>query len=143
MSLKLYCLIYLPITITVIDLSDFILNSVIFVFCNLTSWFEVHLSPECFIVFSFLFMAIPVACGFPGLGVKLELRLPAYTIATATLGRSPICDLHCSLQQCQILNPLSEARDQIRILMDARQVLNPLSHNGNSKPRIFISSLSV
>ena len=31
---------------------------------------------------------------------------------------SHIFDLHCSLRQHQILNPLSEARDQTHILMD-------------------------
>ena len=34
--------------------------------------------------------------------------------------------------QCWILNPLSEARGQTLILMNASQVRNPLSHNGNS-----------
>jgi len=52
----------------------------------------------------------------PGLRVKLELQL----------WPTP------QPQQCQILNPLSEARDQTRILMDTSQVRNPLSHNGNS-----------
>ena len=36
------------------------------------------------------------------------------------------------LRQCQILNPLSEASDQTRILVDTILVLNPLRHNGNS-----------
>ena len=49
-----------------------------------------------------------------------------------TLDPSRICDLYHSWWQCQILNPLSEARDQTRIFMDTNQVLNPLSHNGNS-----------
>ena len=52
----------------------------------------------------------------PGLGVKLELQLPAYTTATAPLDPSHICDLHCSWQQCLILNRLSEARDQTHTL---------------------------
>ena len=47
----------------------------------------------------------------PRLGVALELQLPAYTTATAVPDPSHICDLHPSLQQRQILNPLSEARD--------------------------------
>ena len=36
--------------------------------------------------------------------------------ATATQDPSHICDLHHSAQQCQILNPLSKARDQTRNL---------------------------
>ena len=56
----------------------------------------------------------------PGLGVKLELQLPAYTTATATPDPSHIFDLHHSSRQCQILNPLSKARDQTRNLKDIR-----------------------
>ena len=55
----------------------------------------------------------------PGLGVELELQLPAYATATAPRNPSGTCDLSHSLWQCQILNPLSEARDQPPILMDA------------------------
>ena len=46
----------------------------------------------------------------PRLGVESEL--PAYTRATAMPDLSSILDLHCSLWQCWILNPVSEARDQ-------------------------------
>ena len=54
----------------------------------------------------------------PRLGVELELKL--LTQATATAMRDPnlVCDLYCSSQQYQILNSLSRARDQTRILMD-------------------------
>ena len=52
----------------------------------------------------------------PRLRVKLELQLPA--TATATPDPNHICDLHHSMQQHWILNPLSEASDQIRILTD-------------------------
>ena len=68
----------------------------------------------------------------PRLGVKWELKLPAYTSATAMPALSHICNLHQSSQQCQILNPLSESRDQSHILMDTSQVCKPLSHNRNS-----------
>ena len=44
----------------------------------------------------------------PGPAVKWELQLPAYT----TRDLSHICDLCCSTQQCWILKPLREARDQ-------------------------------
>ena len=45
----------------------------------------------------------------PRLGVKSELRLPAYTTATAMQALSHVCDLHQSSQQRWILNPLSKA----------------------------------
>ena len=53
-----------------------------------------------------------------GLRVKSKLPLPAYTTAMATLDPSLSCDPRGSLQQCWILNPLSEARDRIRILTE-------------------------
>ena len=40
--------------------------------------------------------------------------------------------IYTSLWQCQILNPLGKAKDQTHILMDASQVLNPLSYNRSS-----------
>ena len=52
------------------------------------------------------------------LGVESELQLPTYTTATATQDLSHICDLHHSTRQCQIFNPLSEARDRTCVLMD-------------------------
>ena len=58
----------------------------------------------------------------PRLGIESELQLPAYTTATATQYLSHVCDLHHSSQQCQILNPLSKARDQTRVLMDTSRV---------------------
>ena len=54
----------------------------------------------------------------PRLGVKLEPQLLAYATATAMPDPNSICNLRHSLQQCQILNPLSYARDQTLILMD-------------------------
>ena len=69
----------------------------------------------------------------PGLGVESEQQLLAYTTAAATLDLSGICDLHRSSQQHWILNPLSEVRDRTPVLMDTSEVLNVLSHNGNSR----------
>ena len=54
----------------------------------------------------------------PSLGVQLELQLPAYAKTIATQDLSCVCDLHHSSWQCQILNPLSKARDRTQILMD-------------------------
>ena len=53
----------------------------------------------------------------PRLGVESEPQLPAYATATATPDPGRIFDLHHSSRQCQILNPLSEARDPTPNLM--------------------------
>ena len=58
----------------------------------------------------------------PRLGVELELQLPAYSIATAMWDPSQVCNLHRSSQQCQILDPLSKARNRTHILMDTSQI---------------------
>ena len=71
------------------------------------------------------------------LGVELELQLLAYTTATAMPYLSDICNLHHSMWQCWILTPLGESRDRTHILMDTSQVLNLLSHNGNSSFILF------
>ena len=68
----------------------------------------------------------------PRLGLKLELYLLAYTIATAMWDPGRICDLYCSSQQCQILNPLSEAF----VLTDNRIVA---AEPRQEPPLIFIS----
>ena len=69
----------------------------------------------------------------PKLGVELELQLPAYTTATATPDLGCVFDLCQSSRQRRILNPLSEARERACTLTDTGQVLNPLSHDRNSK----------
>ena len=58
----------------------------------------------------------------PRLRVESELQLLATAVATATQDPSHVCDLRHSSWQCQILNPLSEARDWTHILMDASRV---------------------
>ena len=70
------------------------------------------------------------------LGVRLELQLLVYATAKAMLYLSHVCILHHSSWQCQILNPLSKARDQTQIPMDTVWVYNLLCHNLNS--HIFI-----
>ena len=77
--------------------------------------------------FALLFRATPVAYG--NMGSILELQLQA----TATQDLSRVCDLHPHSWQCQILNPLGEARDGIHILMGSSQFPNPLSHSVNSQ----------
>ena len=55
------------------------------------------------------------------LGVKSEMQLLAYTTVTETQDPSCFC-LHHSSWQRWILNPLSKARYQAHVLMDASQV---------------------
>ena len=56
----------------------------------------------------------------PRLGVKSKLQLPTYTTAMQDL--SHVCDLYHTSWKCQILNPLSNARDGTRNLMDTRWI---------------------
>ena len=58
----------------------------------------------------------------PRPGVESELQLPAYITVIAMPYLSHVCDLPHSSWQCQILNPLNEARDRTHILMDTSQV---------------------
>ena len=84
----------------------------------------------------FLFRAAPAAYVSSRLGVQSELQLQACATATATTTAMQnlicVCKLHLSLQQRQILNPMSEARDPTHILMDTSWAHNLLSHNRNS-----------
>ena len=78
-----------------------------------------------------------------GLGVKLELRLLAYTTATAKQDLSHICNLYHSSWQQQILNPLSEARDRNRNLLVTSQDSFLLRRNGNSLKLFYESKLAL
>ena len=61
---------------------------------------------------------LPRHMEIPRLVVQSELQPPAQTRATATWDPSRVCNLHhSSWQECQILNPLSKARDQTCNLM--------------------------
>ena len=83
-----------------------------------------------FIIIFFVFLGPFVQhMEVPRLGAKSEL--PAYATATAMSDPSCVCDLHHSSRWHQILNPLNEARDRTRILVDTSRVPNPLSHNRN------------
>ena len=81
----------------------------------------------------------------PRLGVESKLQPMVYTTATATAtpDLSRICDLHHSSRQCWILNPLSKARDQTRILMVSSQVLNPLSPGRNPQVKNLVSGSAL
>ena len=71
-----------------------------------------------FFFFSFVFLGPhPWHMEIPRLGVKSELQLPAYTTATAMPYPNCIFNLHHSSRQCQVLNPVIEARDKTCNLM--------------------------
>ena len=58
----------------------------------------------------------------PRLGIELELQLQTYATTTATQDPSHICDLHHSLRQSLILDPLSKARDRTHNTMVLNQI---------------------
>ena len=59
--------------------------------------------------FVFCFLAPQVQhMEVPRLEVEFKLQLPAYATATGTPDLSPVCNLHRSLWQRQIFNPLSQ-----------------------------------
>ena len=63
-------------------------------------------------------MATPIAYGSSRASGGIGAASEAYTTAMATLDSSRNCNLHHSLPQRRILNPLSVARDQTPILME-------------------------
>ena len=70
----------------------------------------------------FFFRATPAAYGGSQARSPIGATLPAYTTAIATSDPSHVCNLHHSSWQHQILNLLSEARDQIHNLMVPSQI---------------------
>ena len=83
-------------------------------------------------------MAEPATYGSSKARDQIGAAAEAYDTAMATPDPSCLCNLSHSLWQCQILNPLSEAMDWTRILMDTMQVFNPLSHSRNSWIMCFL-----
>ena len=63
-------------------------------------------------------MTAPIAYGNSPARGRIGSVAEASATVIATLDPSCICDLHCSLWQCQILNPPREAKDRTRILTD-------------------------
>ena len=66
----------------------------------------------------FLFRVTPAAYGSSQARGQIRAVAEAYTTAMATWDPSHIVDLCLSLQKCQILNPLSQARNQTHILTE-------------------------
>ena len=67
-------------------------------------------------------MATPEACGGSQARGLIGVTAADHATATAMQDPSRIFDLHHSLWQRQILNPLSEARDQTGNLMVPSQI---------------------
>ena len=73
----------------------------------------------------------------PRLGIKLVLQLEAYATARTTPDPSCICNLCLSLQQHEIFNTLSGARNQTHILTEMS------GHTGPQWELIYIYFLKV
>ena len=79
---------------------------------NVYTTFSFSPALSCIPHFFFVFLGLhPWHMEVPRLGIQLEVRLPAYARAVAMPDLSHICNLQHSSQQCQIPNPLIEARD--------------------------------
>ena len=90
-----------------------------------------------FIYFFFcLFRVTPMACGSSQTRGQIREQLLAYATATAIPDLCSIFKLHQSSQQCQILNPLSKARDQTLVCLDTSGVRYCCSTMGT--PHAFI-----
>ena len=79
----------------------------------------------------------------PMLGVELELQLLAYTTAIAMQDPSCIYDLHHSLWQCWLLDPLREARDQTRNLMVTSQIHFPCATMGTLNLHLTTEAITI
>ena len=66
----------------------------------------------------FFFRAAPTAYGRSQSRVQIGTAATSLHHSNSNEGSEHVCDLYHSSQQHWILNPLSEARDQINILMD-------------------------
>jgi len=76
----------------------------------------------------------------PRLGFLSGLQLPVYTTATATPDLSHVCNILHSARQRQILNPLSEARDQTPNLMSPSKIHFRWATMGTPKPKYLIDN---
>ena len=119
---------------------EYLLVSLGFLWFLFTIFCNFFVNRTCTRFVNFYFLGPHLWCmELPRPGFKLELQLLAYTTAMATPDLNNIGNLCHSLQQCQIPNPLSEARDGTHILTETSWVFNLLSHYGNSYFIIFIS----
>ena len=75
-----------------------------------------------FILFIYFFRVVPWHMDVPRLGGRIRAAAASLGTASAMPDLSHVCDLHHSSWQCQTPDPLNEARDQTRILMDPSQI---------------------
>ena len=87
-----------------------------------------------------LFRGAPVA--YAGFLARGQIRAATASLHHSHLTPNPscICDLHHSSWQCEILNPLSEARDWTGILMDTGRVYYHRATMGIPQFWIFIQN---
>ena len=91
-----------------------------------------------FLLFFFLiFMPVPVAYGGSQVRGQIGAGAAGLHHSHSKAGSEPHLQPMLQLWKHQILNPLSEARDQTCIFMDANWILNPLSHNGNPQCYLY------
>ena len=109
-----------------------------------TNFYSCYFFIQLFGFFGFFFVFLGLHMEVPRLGVELEMQLLAYATATATWDLSHVYDLHYSLWQHRILNPLSEAGDRTHILMDCNWIhfrcttMRTPSYSFESLPSVFL-----
>ena len=91
--------------------------------------------------FFFFFLGLhPQHMDVPRLRVEWELQLLAYTTATATQDPSRVFSLPHSSWQCQILDPLSKARDRTCKLMVLSQICFHCTMTGTLLQYYFVEN---
>ena len=75
--------------------------------------------------FNLLFRAVPAAYGNSQARGQIGAAAASLRYSHSNTGSKRICDLHHSSQQCQILKPLSEARDRTWVPMDTCRIHFP------------------
>ena len=91
--------------------------------CLKLSQSSLRLSSFLFLYLFFFFLrAAPVACGSSQARSQIGATAAGLCHSHSNVDQNCVCDLHHNSQQWQILNSMSEARDQTHILKDPSQV---------------------
>ena len=104
--------------------SNVFFDILIFTLYSCRMIFDVFLLKKIFFFFFNFLGPLMLHMEVPRIGVESELQLLAYTTATAMQDPGCICNLHHSSWQCHshIPDPVSNARDWTRVLIDTSQV---------------------